>query len=163
MKNTDKIDLYSFLASFFGIGFLPRMPGTWGSLVAFGIYFLLPVGLFTGTALYFSLPLLLLFSLLAVYLSAKAELSLGHDSGHIVIDEVCGYYTAVMFLPQSWLIGLYAFALFRVFDIAKPWPVSISQKLPRGWGIVADDLLAGIYANILIQILIRIFPGFFGS
>lgn len=163
MKNTDKIDLYSFLASFFGIGFLAKMPGTWGSLAAFGIYFLLPLGLFTGSALYFSLPLLLLFSLLAVYLSTKAELSLGHDSPHIVIDEVCGYYTAVMFLPQSWLIGLYAFVLFRVFDIAKPWPVNVSQKLPRGWGIVVDDLLAGIYANILIQILIRIFPRFFGS
>ena len=138
------------------------MPGTWGSLVAYGIYFLLPVGLFMGTALYFSLPLLLLFCLAAVFFSTKAEEKLGHDSSHIVIDEVCGYYTAVMFLPQSWLIGLYAFVLFRVFDIAKPWPISRSQKLPKGWGVVVDDLLAGVYTMILLQILLKIYPRFFG-
>ena len=163
MKSSDKIDPYSFFASFFGIGFLPKMPGTWGSLAAFAIYLLLPAGLFLGNASLFSLAALLLFSLVAVFLSSRAEKKLGHDSGHIVIDEVCGYFVSVMFLPQSWLIGLYAFAFFRVFDIAKPWPVSASQKLPRGWGVVVDDILAGVYANLLLQILIRIFPRFFGS
>jgi phosphatidylglycerophosphatase A len=79
-----------------------------------------------------------------------------------VIDEVCGYFVAVMFLPKSLLIGVYAFVLFRVFDIAKPFPISRSQNLPKGWGVVVDDILAGFYANVLTQIIIKIYPKFFG-
>jgi len=162
MKPTGKLTPFTFLASFFGIGFLPGMPGTWGSLAAFGIYLLL---LFWGVALpslLIGIPLMVGLCLLAVMISTRAEYTLGHDSGHIVIDEVCGYIVSVMLLPQSWLIGLYGFALFRVFDIAKPWPVSVSQKLPRGWGVVIDDLLAGVYANLIMQTLVRIYPKFFG-
>jgi phosphatidylglycerophosphatase A len=157
-----KPDFYSFLASFFGIGFMPRMPGTWGSVAAFGLYLLLPGSLFIGTAMFYTLPVFLVFCLLSVFVSSKAELKLGHDSGHIVIDEVCGYFIAVMFLPKTLLVGVYALVLFRVFDIAKPLLISRSQKLPKGWGVVADDLLAGLVANILTQILIRIYPRFFG-
>jgi len=157
-----KPDIYSFLASFFGIGFLPKMPGTWGSVAAFGLYMLLPETLFIGAGLFYTLPVFALFCLFAVYVSGKAERSLGHDSGHIVIDEVCGYFIAVMVLPKSLLVGVYALVLFRVFDIAKPLFISHSQKLPKGWGVVADDLLAGLVANALTQILIRIYPSFFG-
>ncbi len=160
--NKQKPDIYSFLATFLGVGYLPKMPGTWGSLAAFGVYLMLPSSLFIIPGLYFSIPALLLFSLFAVFVSGKAELKLGHDAGSIVIDEVCGYFIAVMFLPKMALIGVYAFLFFRVFDIAKPFPVSRSQKLPGGWGVVTDDLLAGIYANLLTQIIIRIYPRFFG-
>jgi len=69
---------------------------------------------------------------------------------------------ATLFLPQSWLIGLYALVLFRVFDIAKPFPVNRAQKLPAGWGVVMDDLLAGVYANLSLRLLILIYPSFFG-
>ncbi|PKN72940.1 MAG: phosphatidylglycerophosphatase A [Candidatus Cloacimonetes bacterium HGW-Cloacimonetes-3] len=161
MKHTNP-GLYSFLASFFGIGFLPKMPGTWGSAAAFGLYLLLPATAFSGAGLLYTLPIFAIFCLFAVYVSGKAELKLGHDSGHIVIDEVCGYFVAVMFLPQTLLVGLYAFLFFRVFDIAKPFPISRSQKLPKGWGVVVDDLLAGLFANVLTQIIIRIYPKFFG-
>jgi len=157
-----KLNINTFLATFFGIGFLPKMPGTWGSLAAFGLYLLIPASFFLGFNLIFSLPVLLLFCLLAVFVSSKAEEILGHDSGHIVIDEVSGYFVSVMFLPHNWLIGLYGFILFRVFDIAKPFPINHLQKLPRGWGVVADDILAGVYACILLQLLIRIYPKFFG-
>lgn len=161
MKLT-KPDIYSFLASFFGIGFLPKMPGTWGSAAAFGLYMLLPAAAFNGAGLLYTLPIFAVFCLISVYVSTQAELKLGHDSGHIVIDEVCGYFAAVMFLPHTLLVGLYAFLFFRVFDIAKPFPISRSQKLPQGWGVVADDLLAGLFANVLTQIIIRIYPKFFG-
>jgi phosphatidylglycerophosphatase A len=157
-----KPDIHSFLASFFGIGFLPKMPGTWGSVAAFGLYLLLPAAALSGSGLYISIPALLFFCLISVFVSTKAEQKLGHDSPHIVIDEVCGYFVAVMFLPKSLLIGVYAFVLFRVFDIAKPFPISRSQNLPKGWGVVVDDILAGFYANVLTQIIIKIYPKFFG-
>ncbi|HNQ43461.1 MAG TPA: phosphatidylglycerophosphatase A [Candidatus Cloacimonadota bacterium] len=157
-----KLNVYTLVASLGGIGFIPFAPGTFGSLAAFGLYLLLPGFLQYEQCLY-ALPLAVLgVSLFSVVMASKAEESLGHDAGSIVIDELCGYFVAAMFLPHSWLIGLYAFAMFRVFDIAKPWPVSVSQKLPRGWGVVIDDLLAGIYANLSLQILIRIYPRFFG-
>ncbi len=158
----NKLNPYTFFATFFGIGFLPGMPGTWGSLAAFGLYFLLPATALIGSGLWFSVPLFVLFCLFAVWVSTQAEKTLGHDHGSIVIDEVCGYYLSVFLLPHSWLIGLYGLVLFRVFDIAKPFPVNRSQNLPRGWGVVTDDLIAGLYANILLQILLKIYPKFFG-
>ena len=161
-KKTKKLNVYTFLATLCGIGFIPFMPGTFGSLAGYGIYLLLPDSPFQGKTLFYTIPIWLVFCLLSVYLSSKAEETLGKDNGSIVIDEVCGYYVSVLFLPHNWLIGIYAFALFRVFDIAKPFPVKKVQKIPRGWGIVADDIIAGIYANILIQILNKIYPKFFG-
>ncbi|MEN6445982.1 MAG: phosphatidylglycerophosphatase A [Candidatus Cloacimonas sp.] len=161
-KTPQKLNFYTFTASLFGIGFVPLMPGTIGSLAALGIYLLINGEPFMGKTLFITLPILLVFCLLAVFLSSKAEKTLGRDNGAIVIDEVCGYFVSVLLLPKSWLIGLYAFALFRVFDIAKPFPIMKSQKLPTGWGVVIDDIIAGIYANIIIQILIKIYPRFFG-
>jgi len=161
VKNS-KLSLYPLLASLFGIGYIPFMPGTFGSLAAFGLYLLLPAALFVGGGYYLLLAGLLLVALLGVPICRKAEYSLGEDAGSIVLDELCGYFVAVLFLPQSWMVGLYAFVLFRVFDIAKPFPIYRSQSIPKGWGVMIDDLLAGLYANILLQILIRIYPRFFG-
>lgn len=161
MKN-DKLKPENLIASFLGLGYLPKAPGTWGSLGALGLYYLLPGEIFEFWNLMYYLPTLLLFSLFAVFISSKAERSLGHDAPAIVIDEVCGFFTAASFLPKTFMVGIYAFVLFRVFDIAKPFPVNISQKLPRGWGIVVDDILAGVYALIILQIINAIYPKFFG-
>jgi len=158
---TEKINFSTLLASLFGIGFIPFMPGTFGSLAAFGIYMLIPAN-FWFYGQYIVLGVLLALSLAAVFISRAAEKILGEDAGSIVIDELCGYFVATLFLPHNWLIGLYAFILFRVFDIAKPFPIYRSQRIQRGWGVVIDDLIAGLYANLLIQILIRIYPSFFG-
>lgn len=156
-----KITFSTFFASLFLIGFIPFAPGTFGSLAAYGLYLLLPAWLWEGTALYI-LPLLIaVLSGVGVAICTKAEDILGKDHGSIVLDELLGYFVATLFLPHNWLIGLYAFILFRVFDIAKPFPIYRSQKLPGGWGVIVDDLLAGLYANILLQILILIYPKFF--
>ncbi|HNX36958.1 MAG TPA: phosphatidylglycerophosphatase A [Candidatus Cloacimonadota bacterium] len=161
MKNS-KLSFDTFLASGLGVGFIPKAPGTFGSLLAFGIYLLLPDALFSGiNQLWYGIGLLL-FSFISVVISTRAEKILGHDAPAIVIDEICGYFLTVLLLPHNLLIGIYAFALFRVFDIAKPFPVSVSQKLPRGWGIVIDDLLAAIYAGALLHILNALYPRFFG-
>lgn len=153
----------TFFATVLGVGFIPGAPGTYGTFVVAGIYLLLPKSLFFGTGWYWYGLGLLVLSLVAVALSSVAEKKLGHDAPPIVIDEVCGYFLSVLLLPKSLLLALYAFVLFRAFDIAKPWPVKVSQRLPRGWGIVADDLLAGVYTNLIIQIMIRIAPRFFGQ
>lgn len=157
----DRLKPINLLASLLGAGYIPFMPGTFGSIAAYGLYLLLPNALYEGMAVWYSLAGLSIISLIAVYISGKAEKDLGTDASQIVIDELCGYFVATLFLPKTWLIGLYALVLFRVFDIAKPYPINRSQKLAGGWGVVADDLLAGIYANVLLQILVRIYPGFF--
>ena len=157
-----KYNLYTIPATMFGIGFIPFMPGTFGTLAALGIYLLLPAQLFASVnVIWYGLGLLA-FSMIAVLVSTQAEKTLGHDAGSIVIDEVAGYLLSVMLMPHNWLVGIYAFALFRVFDIAKPWPINRSQKLPQGWGVVVDDLLAGVYTLIILQILLKIYPKFFG-
>lgn len=152
-----------FIASVFGIGYIPFAPGTWGSLFAAGVYLLLPQSLFYGKGWWFTGIALLIFSLFSVWISTLAEKKLGADAPAIVIDEVCGYFVSVMFLPKSVLTAVYAFALFRVFDIAKPFPINVSQRLKGGWGIVLDDLLAGFYANVVIQFIKLMAPRFFGQ
>jgi len=69
----------------------------------------------------------------------------------------------VLLLPKSLLLAIYAFVLFRVFDIAKPFPINVSQRLRGGWGIVVDDLIAGVYANLVIQLIRILKPSFFGQ
>lgn len=154
----------NYVATLFGVGHIPLMPGTFGTIVAVAVYIILPEALFydldwlpyTGLAL-------LMLSLIGVFVSSQAEKSYGHDAPVIVIDEFTGYFMAVMLLPRTLWMVIYSFVLFRVFDIGKPFPVNRSQNLPGGWGVMADDLLAGIGTNFLLQILIRIYPGFFGT
>lgn len=160
--NLKRLNPESFFASLLGVGFIPFAPGTFGTLFAAGVYLLLPSSLFSGQGWYWLGAGLLLVTGLAVWLSGKAEKTLGHDAPAIVIDEFCGYFVTVLFLPKTILVAIWAFVLFRAFDIAKPFPINISQKLPGGWGIVVDDLIAGVYANIVIQIIRIIAPRFFG-
>ncbi|HOY85008.1 MAG: phosphatidylglycerophosphatase A [Candidatus Cloacimonetes bacterium] len=153
----------TFLATLLGVGFIPVAPGTFGTLFAAGVYLLLPSSLFGGQGWWWLGGGLLLVSAAAVWISGRAEKTLGHDAPAIVIDEFCGYFVAVLLLPKSPLLALYAFVLFRVFDIAKPFPINLSQRLRGGWGIVIDDLIAGVYANLVIQLIKILKPSFFGS
>ena len=143
-----------FISTLFSVGYFPKAPGTAGTLVAVCVYWLLPESWFENfpTNLYFVLSVLFL-SLISVYFVSKAETKLGHDNGKIVIDEFFGYMIAVAFLPKTLTVLIISFILFRLFDIFKPEPVNILQKLPAGWGVMADDLMAGIYANIGIRII----------
>ena len=135
------------------IGYLPLAPGTWGSLA----------GLICLLSLPLSLPVHLV--LIAVGLvvgtiaSSAAEKLIGeHDSRHIIIDEFVGVLVATFYLPHSMRFLVAAFLLFRVFDILKPFPVNRVEKTFRGGvGIMADDVVAGIYANAVINIWTIIF------
>jgi len=139
-----------FLAFGFGSGLSPFAPGTAGTLVAIPFTFLLKSLGTTG----FWIALVLLF-LLGVKLCAHVSQKLGvHDHGGIVWDEMVGYWLAVAFVPLDWQWLLAAFLLFRFFDIFKPWPIrQIDKKISGGFGIMVDDVVAGLFTLVLLAVL----------
>jgi len=135
------------LATWFGSGLLPRAPGTWGSLAA-----LPPAALLVwlgGPWLLAAATLLIAgagWAVSAAYVSASGR----EDPKEVVIDEVAGQWMPLVVLPFEPLAWLAAFLAFRLFDVAKPWPVGwADRRLKGGFGIMADDLLAGAYATLL--------------
>ena len=137
------------IATIFGIGKLPLAPGTWGSLFALIIWFLIIEVISTPILL----SLTAIIFIVGVYTSSNVESVTGvHDPGFVVIDEWVGQWIALLFLPKTLWWGLFAFALFRLFDIWKPYPIKRLAELPKGWGIMMDDVLAGIYALIILNI-----------
>ena len=152
--------LRNLLVSILFIGYSPIAPGTLASAIAAIIYyFFLPE--LSALENLLLLLIILIISLLFIPLIKSAEQDWGNDSHKIVIDEVIGYFVAILFLPHSLMIAICTFVLFRTFDIAKPPPIYQIQSLPHGWGVIADDILAGIYTNIVLQILLMLYPGFF--
>ena len=148
-----------YLSTLFGIGYFPKAPGTAGTLFAAIVYFALPDLWFSSCQnSIIALFVILIGSIISVFFISKAEEGLGHDNGKIILDEFWGYFIAVLFLPKTLIIIVAAFILFRIFDILKPEPVNVLQKLPKGWGVMADDIMAGVYANIVLQIVIRLIP-----
>lgn len=138
-----------FLAFGFGSGLSPWAPGTMGTLAALPLICLAHV---------LGFPLWILFILTTAagtWLADKSSKDLGvHDHPGIVIDEFAGMMLTLLFIPLSWVSVLLGFALFRLFDIWKPWPIRvIDQKVHGGLGIMLDDLLAGIYAALCLQII----------
>ena len=137
-----------FLAFGFGSGAAPKAPGTAGTVVAVVLY--LPLAHLP--ALYYGLFLLLAFGF-GVWLCGRTAADIGiHDHGGIVWDEFVGYWLTMYFAPPGWLWILVGFALFRLFDIAKPWPIKpVDARVGGGIGIMLDDVLAGIMAALCIQ------------
>lgn len=132
----------------FGSGLSPRAPGTLGSLIALALWWLFlqaqPAWPIQFLAVLASVPLCIWAAQwTAERLSVK-------DPRCVVSDEFAGQWLVLLVVPPSWPWWLAAFVLFRVFDIAKPWPMPRLERLPGGVGIVADDLMAGIYAAALL-------------
>jgi len=139
------------IASTFGSGFFPIAPGTVGAFIAIVVLYLLPA--ISAWTLFFSS---VIFFFIGVWVSTEAEKKWGHDAGRINWDEVVGMMVTVLALPKVWFIYVVGFLLFRLFDVVKPYPANASQALPRGWGIMVDDVIAGIYSNIILQIVFRL-------
>jgi phosphatidylglycerophosphatase A len=137
------------VATFFGAGFGKPGPGTWGSVAAvllwagYGWAFR-PSGQMLLIALLAGIALALVFGIPAATITARE--SGRHDPGFVVIDEVAGQWIALLFSPFDWHHALIALLLFRIFDITKPFPVRQIESFPEGWGIVFDDVAAGLYA-----------------
>ena len=152
------------ISTIFGIGYFPKAPGTAGSIFAAIIYFFLPNYWFANTIKSIILLLCILgLSIISVYFISIAEKILGHDNKKIIIDEFWGYFITILFLPKGIILAVSGLFFFRIFDIFKPEPVNVLQKLPKGWGVIADDLMAGIYGNICLQIINLIFPNLMNS
>lgn len=144
--------LSAYFATLGFTGYIPFAPGTFGSAAGFLLVLLLKPD--DPTLLY----LLTLLFIPGLFASNHAEKSLGKDSKHIVIDELCGYLLTVLFIPKTMPYLIAAFVLFRFFDILKPPPIKmIEKKLSGGAGIMFDDLMAAVYANLCIQIWIYFF------
>ena len=146
------------IGTFFGSGMLPKAPGTWGSLAAIPFIYL--------TALYFSFPGVLIFliisCLLSLWSTSVAVEKYGDDPSQFVMDEVAGQ--SVVFLivgfqadlsHDIWIL-IAGFIFFRLFDIIKPLGINRMEKLPGKFGILLDDLLAGFYALICMEVLFMI-------
>ena len=146
-------------ATFFLIGeAAPFAPATFASL------FMLPfVHLFWNANPFVQGSITLVVIWIAVLVSTRAEIVYGHDAKAIVIDEVAGMLVTFLFMPavqdpQGRLLALAAgFLLFRIFDVVKPFPAGRAQRWPGGLGVVFDDVLAGVYANVLLRLGIRLF------
>ncbi len=174
-----KTDFLSRLVvTFFGSGMLPKMPGTYGSLAAAVVAY--PLALlsanfwplryecwelgtlksFDAYGFFFLASLVVFFG--AVPFVKKAMRNTGiEDPGWIVIDEVCGMWMALALVSSEsvvehpWLL-LVAFALFRFFDILKPLGIHRLERLPGAWGVMADDLLGGVYSGIILFLIVRV-------
>ena len=131
-------------------GYFPFAPGTVGSGVGLFIYICLP-----GFRSYRFMAVSVLLFFIGVWAATQVEKTDGHDASIINVDEIVGMWISLWFLPSSlsWYGWIGGFFVFRLFDIMKPFPANISQKLSRGWGVMMDDIIAGIYTNIVLQIL----------
>lgn len=134
------------LSTFFYLGYTPLIPGTIGSLG--GLLFYLMVKY--NTALYIvSLVVLIILALLVIN---KAEKHFGRkDARPIVIDEAIGMMIALLFVPQEPVLIVFAFIAFRLFDIVKPFPIKWAETRKSPWGVLLDDIIAGIYTNLATQ------------
>jgi phosphatidylglycerophosphatase A len=139
-----------------GVGFAPLATGTWGSLVT------LPLGWMIAT--WFGASGLIVSAFAATFIGVVASnwlLARGahDDPGFIVIDEVAGQLLALAFVPTTWWAYALAFVFFRFADVTKPFPANwCDQKLDGGWGVMADDLVAGLYAGIASWVAIAFLP-----
>ena len=137
------------IATFFGAGLLKPGPGTWGSIAAMLLWAALSMGahaaaMIVTLALIAGIVLSIALGVPAATVAARE--SGREDPGFVVIDEVAGQWIALLGCPADWKHGLIALALFRLFDITKPFPARQLENLPEGWGIVLDDVAAGLYA-----------------
>ena len=144
------------VATFFGAGFGKPGPGTWGSVAAvllWAAYAWLahPAPLTLTLALVLAIALTLVFGIPASTIVARE--SGRHDPQFVVIDEVAGQWITLLFSPFDWRHALIALILFRFFDMTKPFPVRRLEDLPEGWGIVLDDVAAGLYALGIASLL----------
>ncbi len=148
-----------------GSGYLPIAPGTWGSAVAATIYLPLYFSLSYASLNAILIMLIIISTIIGIFWGRWAiEYYKSNDPKQFVIDELAGMWVALLAMPLATnislskltIILLTQFILFRLFDIIKPTPARQSENLPSGIGIMADDIIAGIYANITGQILFRI-------
>ncbi len=149
--------LAKLISTFFYVGYFPLIPGTAGSLAGVFIFLLVKNSLAAHILVLCALIILGLLVCGRVEESSKRK-----DPPFIVVDEVCGMLLGLLFLPYDLRLVVVAFIIFRILDTLKPWPVGSVEKLKGSLGIMGDDIVAGVYTNIILQVVVR-FITFNGS
>ena len=145
-----RLKISEWIATCFKVGYLPFAPGTWGSVFAILLWWVLLKDLNT----YIFGVVIIIFLLIGIVVSnIIIDQSGDHDPSHIIIDELVGQWLALFLLPEGFFNIAISFILFRFFDIIKPWPIRLIEKLPKGLGVMSDDLAAGFITLVLIQII----------
>jgi phosphatidylglycerophosphatase A len=140
------------LATCFGIGYLQKGAGTIAALFCCAVWYFLRLDQLTICWQLLQITLLFVLGSLA---AAKVEAEWGHDSNWVVIDEWMGMAVSLFLVSFTWTNLVIAFILFRFFDILKPFFIRRAESVPGGWGVMLDDLLAGIYSNLILHLLIK--------
>lgn len=143
-----------WLATGFGSGYAPVAPGTAGSAV--GLLLFWPLAALSVPWQIGACTVLFVIGSLA---STRVARALGRkDPGLIVVDEIVGMWITLVGLPFTPAVALAGFVLFRVMDVLKPWPARSLENVPEGWGVMADDVAAGIYAHLLLRVALLVWP-----
>ena len=159
MKPTDYLAL---AISTFGVGYLPLMPGTYGSLVGVGIFLGLTQLVKGKVLVAVVLVSIVLVTFAGIWAASRTEVLSGRkDPGKVVVDEVAGQlislFPLTLFAGWSIVAVIISFILFRFFDIVKPYPARRLEALKGGLGIMCDDLMAGVYAAVITSIIVAVF------
>ena len=146
--------IYRLISIFLGIGYTPRGGGTVAAVVCCIVWYFAWRG---GNEHFWVVVLITVFITVAgAWTAGKMEAEWGEDSYRIVIDEVAGMCLTLWAVPVRWPYILIGLVLFRFFDIAKPLYIRRMERIGGGWGVMLDDMLAGLYANLLLQIVVYI-------
>ena len=148
-----RVELSEWLATCFKIGHLPIAPGTWGSLAAIIGWWLWLQYL---DPLVFIVLIIAIFTIGVFATNTIIDHTGEKDPSRVIIDEVAGQWLGLLILPDGMLYIAGAFVLFRFLDIFKPWPIRQMEQFPKGWGVMLDDILAGLLTLGLIQVVSRL-------
>ena len=145
-----RLKISEWIATCFKVGYLPLAPGTWGSIFAILVWWVLLKDL---DLLIFGIVIILFFFIGIIVSNIIIDQNGDNDPPHIIIDELVGQWLALWMLPDGSFYIIIVFILFRFFDIIKPWPIRFMEQLPKGLGVMCDDLAAGLITLILTQII----------
>jgi phosphatidylglycerophosphatase A len=156
MGRTDFLTFHRLVSSCLGLGYIKKGGGTVAAVVCCIAWYFAGKG---GTG-YFWTPIAVTLAVLAlgIWSAGKVEAGWGEDSYRVVIDEVAGMCITLLFVPVKWPYVLIGLVLFRFFDIVKPLYIRKMELLEGGWGVMMDDVLAGVYANVILQIIVLVKP-----
>ncbi len=145
--------LIAWIASLGPLGFFPVAPATFASLVLALFYYRFVPG---DRPVTLEVAVLVAVTAIGVWAAGIAERRWGHDASHIVIDEAAGMVVTLFMMPGGLRVAALGFLFFRIFDILKPFPGRRAESLPGGWGVMTDDLIAGVYAHLALRLTLHL-------
>ena len=146
------IKIHRLISTCLGIGYTPKGGGTVAAIAACIVWYMLGTG--GNESLFLEIAATGIIFAVGVYSADQVEAAWGKDSSKVVIDEVAGMCLTLIWIPVNWQNVCVGLVLFRFFDIAKPLYIRKMEKLKGGWGVMLDDMLAGLYSNIILHLIV---------